>query len=54
MASNAGAIALYRKHGFIEEGRRYKEILFEDGTFDDDLSMYQFVNALAGTEPERL
>lgn len=38
-AHNARAIALYRKFGFEEEGRRDGEYLFADGTFRADLLM---------------
>lgn len=40
VAGNERAIALYRKHGFVEEGRRVGELRLEDGTRVDDLLMY--------------
>jgi RimJ/RimL family protein N-acetyltransferase len=40
IADNDRAIALYRKLGFIEEGRRVKQIRYEDGRCVDDLLMY--------------
>ena len=41
-ASNAGAIALYRKLGFVEEGRLVKRLKLEDGTYLDDIAMGLF------------
>ncbi|HEU4339732.1 MAG TPA: GNAT family N-acetyltransferase [Planctomycetota bacterium] len=41
-ASNEGAIALYRKFGFVEEGRLLKRLKFEDGTYLDDVAMGWF------------
>lgn len=43
IADNDRAIALYRKLGFIEEGRRVNEIRYEDGHYADDLLMYVLV-----------
>lgn len=42
-ASNDRAIHLYRKMGFIEEGRRVAEIKMEDGNYFDVIEMYQNV-----------
>lgn len=42
-AHNAPAIALYRKLGFEEEGRRVAEYLFPDGSYRDDVLMARFV-----------
>jgi ribosomal protein S18 acetylase RimI-like enzyme len=42
-ADNERAIALYRTHGFLEEGHRPAEYRDEDGTLRDDLLMYRFV-----------
>lgn len=36
---NAAAIALYRKHGFVEEGRRSKQIRRESGELWDVVDM---------------
>lgn len=41
-ASNEGAIALYRKFGFVEEGRLVKRVKLEDGTYLDDVAMAWF------------
>jgi len=38
-AHNAGAIALYRKHGFVEEGRRVKHYRRASGELWDALDM---------------
>ncbi len=37
-ADNAAAIALYRRNGFVEEGR-HREYAYRDGAFVDALSM---------------
>ena len=42
-ADNAPAIALYRKLGFKEEGRREREIKFGEGQYKDDLLMAVWV-----------
>lgn len=42
-AENMGAIALYKKLGFVEEGRRRNAIRYEDGRYTDDLIMAQMV-----------
>ena len=41
-ASNEGAIALYRKFGFVEEGRLVKHLKFDDGSYLDDIAMGWF------------
>lgn len=41
--SNAPAIGLYRKFGFVEEGRCVREVRYEDGTYSDELLMARFV-----------
>ena len=41
-ASNADAIGLYRKFGFVEEGRLKNRIRLEDGSHLDDVSMAWF------------
>jgi ribosomal protein S18 acetylase RimI-like enzyme len=43
-ASNEAAIALYRKLGFVEEGRLVKRLKFDDGTYLDDVAMAWFPN----------
>ncbi|MFJ7662615.1 GNAT family N-acetyltransferase [Lysinibacillus sp. NPDC097162] len=42
-STNIGAIALYRKMGFIEEGRKIKEIKVRDNEYVDDVLMYKMV-----------
>ncbi|MDV2581789.1 GNAT family N-acetyltransferase [Alkalibacillus haloalkaliphilus] len=42
-SSNVKAIDLYKKFGFEEEGRKVKEIKFENGHYVDDLLMTKFV-----------
>lgn len=43
-ADNDRAVGLYRRFGFLEEGRRVREYRFQDGTYRDDLLMYRFMN----------
>jgi len=38
-SDNKGALALYLKHGFIEEGRRRAALFYEDGRIIDDILM---------------
>lgn len=38
-AENAGALALYRKLGFVEEGRLRERVRLHSGRFVDDISM---------------
>lgn len=42
-SANTRAMALYKKLGFIEEGRKIKEIKYANGTYDDCICMYRFV-----------
>lgn len=42
-AANKRAIRLYEKMGFVEEGRKIKEVKYADGTYDDCICMYKFV-----------
>ncbi|MBT3220672.1 MAG: GNAT family N-acetyltransferase [Proteobacteria bacterium] len=42
-ADNDRAIELYRRFGFLEEGRRDNEYLMEDGTYRGDSLMYRYV-----------
>lgn len=42
-AKNTPAIALYRKMGFIEEGRKIREVKYADGSYDDCICMYRFI-----------
>jgi ribosomal protein S18 acetylase RimI-like enzyme len=41
--TNVPAITLYKKNGFIEEGRRIKEVKMADGQYVDDILMYKLV-----------
>ncbi|MFJ7676547.1 GNAT family N-acetyltransferase [Peribacillus sp. NPDC097206] len=42
-ASNHGAITLYKKMGFIEEGRKVKEFKMSENEYVDDILMYKLV-----------
>jgi RimJ/RimL family protein N-acetyltransferase len=42
-AANKTAIGLYEKMGFVEEGRKVREVKFADGSYDDMVCMYRFV-----------
>jgi RimJ/RimL family protein N-acetyltransferase len=42
-ANNERAIRLYRKLGFVEEGRRPREMKLGPGWYVDDVLMYRFV-----------
>jgi RimJ/RimL family protein N-acetyltransferase len=42
-ADNGNAICLYKKLGFIEEGRRPKELKLATDCYADDILMYRFV-----------
>jgi len=42
-STNERAIALYKKMGFIEEGRKIKEFKMDNGEYVDDILMYKFV-----------
>ncbi len=42
-AANEPAIGLYEKMGFIEEGRKVREVKYADGSYDDCICMYRFV-----------
>ena len=41
VAENVQAQALYKKCGFIESGRRHNALLFDDGTYHDEILMYK-------------
>lgn len=43
VANNTRAIALYKKMGFLEEGRRVREVKYGDNIYKDDILMYRFV-----------
>jgi RimJ/RimL family protein N-acetyltransferase len=42
-SNNAGAINLYKKLGFVEEGRKVKEIKIGPDNYVDSILMYKFV-----------
>lgn len=42
-STNEKAVKLYQKMGFVEEGRRVKEIQLQDGVFIDDIMMYKWL-----------
>lgn len=42
-STNERAIALYKKMGFTEEGRKIKEFKMDNGEYVDDILMYKFV-----------
>ena len=42
-SSNEWAMRLYKKFGFIEEGRKQREIKFGPGRYVDDVVMYKWV-----------
>ncbi len=41
VAENERAQALYKKCGFVESGRRHNALLFDDGTYHDEILMYR-------------
>ena len=41
VAENVKAKALYEKCGFVETGRRHNALLFDDGTYHDEILMYK-------------
>lgn len=42
-STNHRAISLYKKMGFLEEGRKIFEFKLNDGEYIDDVIMYKFV-----------
>jgi RimJ/RimL family protein N-acetyltransferase len=44
-ANNERAIRVYRKLGFVEEGRRPREMKLGPGQYVDDILMYRFVKS---------
>lgn len=44
-STNTRAIELYKKLGFIEEGRKVNEFKFNENEYVDDVLMYKFVKA---------
>ncbi|MGQ9586196.1 MAG: GNAT family N-acetyltransferase [Anaerolineae bacterium] len=47
LGDNARALALYRRFGFQEEGRRPREVRRGPGEYVDDILMYRFVKELS-------
>ncbi|WP_408641619.1 GNAT family N-acetyltransferase [Solibacillus palustris] len=43
LSTNQRAIALYKSVGFVEEGRKIKEVKFSDDLYVDDILMYKLV-----------
>ncbi|GGA29711.1 GNAT family N-acetyltransferase [Psychrobacillus lasiicapitis] len=43
LSTNQRAIGLYKSMGFIEEGRKIKEVKFRDDLYVDDILMYKLV-----------
>lgn len=43
VSENTRALALYRKCGFIESGRRHNALKFDDGSYHDEILMYKDV-----------
>ncbi|MBR3494327.1 MAG: GNAT family N-acetyltransferase [Clostridia bacterium] len=41
VADNERAQALYTRSGFVESGRRHNGMLFDDGTYHDEILMYK-------------
>lgn len=44
LSNNARAIALYKKFGFVEEGRSMRSVKVDANTYFDDVLMARFVN----------
>ncbi len=42
---NDRAMALYRKYGFVEEGRKARAIKFDEGRYKDEIIMGRFVGS---------
>ncbi len=42
-SANEPAIGLYKKMGFVEEGRKVCEVKYADDSYDDCICMYRFV-----------
>ncbi|WP_079505041.1 GNAT family N-acetyltransferase [Mesobacillus jeotgali] len=43
LSTNSRAIELYKKMGFVEEGRKIKEVKFDEHIYADDILMYKQV-----------
>jgi ribosomal protein S18 acetylase RimI-like enzyme len=44
-STSEAAIALYRRHGFVEEGRGRRDMKFDEGRYADSLMMGHFLGA---------
>ena len=44
-STSEAALALYRKHGFVEEGRGVRDMKFEDGSYADTIVLGHFLGA---------
>jgi RimJ/RimL family protein N-acetyltransferase len=44
LSTNQRAIAKYKSVGFVEEGRKIKEVKFSEDLYVDDILMYKMVN----------
>lgn len=53
LATNERAIYLYKSLGFVEEGRRIKEIKIGSNNYVDDILMYKFVKPLLFQEVQQ-
>lgn len=42
-ATNEPALALYHKLGFVEQGRKPRELKYADGSYGDMITMYRFI-----------
>ena len=42
-SKNTAAIALYKKMGFVEEGRKIRDVKYANGYYDDCVLMYKMV-----------
>lgn len=45
VAVNERAISVYKRFGFVEEGRQKNQIKYEDGTYSDDIMMAYTLNS---------
>jgi len=44
-STSEAALALYTKHGFVEEGRGVRDMKFEDGSYADTIMLGHFLGA---------
>ena len=43
ISNNDAGLGLYKKMGFKEEGRKFKEVKYQDGSYADDIHMGLYV-----------